>query len=282
MGLCSLRRAAARLGSLTRPRWGVACLAAVASAGGVALVNLVSPSAAVAQPQPGGVEQGTGFYATLGLGAGWPQSQSTDYLQPLNGRYVYDAGFAGDVGIGYDFGLVRAEITYAFNSNTNPRIDYNGGSLAIDGTPVRLNSGYVSAYLDLPISARIIPYIGGGIGGTNYSYGAGTIDTVPYKANGVGTFAYQAKAGVSVVVSPQADLFVEGAYQGASGYTLSTERYGPLNVWGAKAGLRWRFAAAKPAVAVAPPQPEPAPAPVVVPAPEPAPAPAPEPIRGLW
>jgi opacity protein-like surface antigen len=228
------------------------------------------------------VVQGKGLYATLGLGAGWPRSQSTDYLQPLNGRYIYNGGFAGDVGIGYDFGALRAEITYAFNSNANPTLDYDGGSLNIDGTQVRLNSGYVSAYWDIPITPRIIPYIGGGIGGSNYSFGAGTIDTVPYKANGVGSFAYQAKAGVSYVVSSQADVFVEGVYQGAAGFNLSGECYGPVNVWGAKAGLRWRFAAPTPAVAAMPLAPS-APVPQE---PEPAPAapqqPVVEPIRGLW
>jgi len=251
-------------------------------------LSWLAAAPATAQPstgQPGSeveaVVQGTGLYATIGLGAGWPQSQSTNYVQPLNGRYIYRGGFAGDVGIGYDFGALRTEITYAFNSNPNPLLDYDGGTLDIDGSQVRLNSGYVSAYWDIPITPRIIPYIGGGIGGSNYSFGAGSIDGVAYKANGVGTFAYQAKAGVSYVVNRQADLFVEGVYQGAAGFNLNGECYGPLNVWGAKAGLRWRFAGAPPVVAEAP-----APAPIVEPPPaaivEPAPEPQPAPIRGLW
>lgn len=241
---------------------------------------LVQPAGAqpVAAPV---VEQGTGFYATLGLGAGWPQSQTTSLVDPFDGRYVYNGGFAGDAGIGYDFGALRAEITYAFNSNPNPYLDFNGGRSDIEGTPVRLNSGYLSLYWDLPLTPRIIPYIGGGIGGTNYSYGAGTVGGESYKADGVGTFAYQAKAGVTYVVSRRADLYVEGTYQGGAGYVLSNENYGPINVWGAKAGLRWRFAGAPAVVAAAPEPapvaPEPAPVPV---APEPAPTPAP--IRGLW
>jgi opacity protein-like surface antigen len=254
---------------------------------------LMAPSAAAAmtcllgnpagaQPVAGTeapVEQGTGLYATLGAGGGWPQSQSTTYVDPLNGRYVYNGGFAGDVGIGYDFGSLRLEATYAFNSNPNSKLDFDGGSLAIDGTQVRLNSGYVSAYWDIPITPRIIPYIGGGVGGTNYSYGAGTIDSVPYKANGIGTFGYQAKVGVTYVVSRRADLFVEGTYQGASGFKFASECYGPLNVWGAKGGVRWRFGGAPAPVAFAPvPEPAPAPAPAPIPEPEPAPAP----VRGLW
>lgn len=254
----------------------LAPLAAVASLGGL----LAAPAGA--QPAPAAVvEQGTGFYATLGLGAGWPQSQTTSLVDPFNGRYVYDGGFAGDVGLGYDFGALRAEITYAFNSNTNPTLDFDGGRSSIDGSPVRLNSGYLSLYWDIPLSSRIIPYIGGGIGGTSYSYGAGSVGGESYKADAVGTFAYQGKAGVSVVLSRQADVYVEGTYQGGSGYVLSNEDYGPINVWGAKAGLRWRFRGAPAPVAVAPaPAPEPpAPEPAPV-APEPAPEPAP--IRGLW
>jgi opacity protein-like surface antigen len=238
-----------------------------------------TPTQTLSEAEP--VVQGTGFYATLGLGAGWPQSQSTDFFDPLNARYIYRGGFAGDVGFGYDFGAVRAEITYAFNSNPDPLVDYDGGTLSINGSQVRLNSGYVSAYWDIPITPRIIPYIGGGIGGSNYSFGAGTIDGVPYRAAGMGTFAYQAKVGVSYVVSRQADLFVEGVYQGASGFNIAGESYGPLSIWGAKAGLRWRFAGAPAAVVVAP-APEPTPAPTPAPMVEPAPAPQPAPIRGLW
>lgn len=247
----------------------------------IALASLVGQAAGAQPVAAPGVEQGTGFYATLGLGAGWPQSQTTSLVDPFNGRYVYDGGFAGDAGIGYDFGALRAEITYAFNTNPNPSLDFDGGRSTIDGTQVRLNSGYLSLYWDLPLTPRIIPYIGGGIGGTSYSYGAGTVGGEAYKADGVGSFAYQAKAGVSYVLSSRADLYVEGTYQGAAGYVLSNEDYGTINVWGAKAGLRWRFAGAPAVVAPAPEPapvaPEPAPAPV---APEPAPAPAP--IRGLW
>jgi len=251
-----------------------------------AAITCLLGNQAGAQPSAGTetpVEQGKGLYATLGLGGSGAWSQSTNAYS--NGRYIYNGGFTGDLGIGYDFGPLRLEATYAYSSHANPKLDFNGGSLAIDGTHVRLNSGYLSAYWDIPITDRIIPYIGGGIGGTNYSYGAGTIDSVPYKANNFGSFAYQAKAGVTYVLSRQADLFVEGTYQGASGFVIPgglypNEYYGTINVWGAKGGVRWRFGGGAPrarAVALAPVL-EPAPAP----APIPEPAAAPAPVRGLW
>ena len=60
-----------------------------------------------------------GFYATLGLGAAWPQNVTGDTTVlgiPVNGSYGLNGGFAGEIGAGYDFGPVRTELTYTYTN----------------------------------------------------------------------------------------------------------------------------------------------------------------------
>ena len=62
-----------------------------------------------------------GFYATLGLGAAFPQDvtgSTTLFGIDVSGDYKLGGGFATEVGAGYDFGLVRTELTYLYNHAT--------------------------------------------------------------------------------------------------------------------------------------------------------------------
>ncbi|MFM7237498.1 MAG: outer membrane protein [Cyanobium sp.] len=221
-----------------------------------------------------------GFYGTLGLGASWLSDQTTDFFSPASGHYEYNGGFAGDVGLGYDFGALRAEITYAYNRFTADSLSSSVGTFDNDGGIGNLNSGYASLYWDLPVGGRLVPYLGGGIGYTNYGFGSGSQGGESYRGSNVGTFAYQGKVGVSYTVSHQADVFLEGVYQGGSSFSIGSESYGPLNSWGGRLGVRWRFGGpVAPPVAV---EPAPAPLPEPASAPMPEPEPAPAPVRGLW
>lgn len=235
-----------------------------------------------APAQANELDQATGFYATLGLGASWLNDQSTNYLEPLSAHYTYDGGFSGDAGLGYDFGPIRAELTYAFNSFSSNALESSLGSLEVSGGSTRLNSGYLSAYWDLPVGGRLVPYIGGGVGFSHYSYGSGSLDGVAYPGGSADTFGYQAKAGVSWLVSRQTDAYLEGVYQGGSSFTIAGEDYGAINSWGARLGVRWRFSGAPAAAAAAPAAMPEAAAPISEPTAAPEPAPAPAPIRGLW
>ena len=247
-------------------------------------------------PEPVRYEQGTGFYGTIGLGAQWPSGNSfnrdvnnfrnfDDF--EVDGRVGYGGGFSGDIGIGYDFGAWRAELTYGYsrasvNDVNDVDVDFNGGRIRnvnLDASGiVNKNDVLVSAYWDIPTGSAWVPYVGGGIGWTNL--GTPNINVAGENIGGgnQSAFGWQAKLGVSYVVSRSTDVFVEGVYQGASSVTTDNVEFGAFNSWGAKVGARFRFGADPAPVAVVEPAPEPAPAP----APEPAPAPAPEPIRGLW
>ena len=241
-----------------------------------ALVALCAPALA----KPNAVPDTRGFYATLGIGASWPQSNTVSnsaLAVPVNAPLTYGGSFAGEAGLGYDFGAVRTELSYVYD-----RASITGASGGNTATGNRnASSVFASAYLDIPTQSRWVPYLGGGIGYTNLSSGTLTTSSgVALNSGNQGLFGYQAKAGVAYIASDSTDVFLEGVYQGAPGYTSSSTTYGPYNSWGARVGFRLRFGGEPGPSKVAE-----IPAPQAAPAPQPAPAtpaPAAEPIRGLW
>jgi opacity protein-like surface antigen len=193
-----------------------------------------------------------GFYATLGVGAAWPQTvngNSDIFGVNVNASYGLGGGFALETGAGYDFGPVRAELTYSYSHATLNNVSITalgqGVSASISNGGVNTNSVLASAYVDIPTKSRWVPYIGGGIGYTNVGWGAYSGSafgvTITQTAGSQGVFGYQAKAGVSYLASKTTDVFVEATYQGTSGFTVDQVNYDPLGSWGARLGARYRF-----------------------------------------
>jgi opacity protein-like surface antigen len=260
-------------------------------AGSVALGAAFAAAPAQAQDwgtTPASYSSAKGFYATIGLGASWPQNLSWDARNfPVNGTIKGGGGFSGEAGIGYDFGAIRTELTYGYTRNSLSSITGNGFGTSVSvGSSGIINKNDIlaSVYLDIPTNSRWTPYIGGGIGYTNVSTPNFSALGFNSGSDNRGLFGYQAKVGVTYAASRSTDLFLEGVYSGATGFSSNDVNYGSLNEWGAKLGARFRFGGApKAPVAVVPePAPAPAPAPDVAPAPQPAPYEAPAPIRGLW
>jgi opacity protein-like surface antigen len=188
--------------------------------------------------KPDAVPDPTGFYATLGVGASWPQNvngNTSVFGVPVNANYNLGGGFAGEVGAGYDFGPVRTELTYSYTNATLNNVTATAlgvsGSSSISNGNVNTNSVLVSAYLDIPTNSRWVPYLGGGVGYTNVGWGAGS----------QGVLGYQGKVGLSYLASKSTDIFAEGIYQGTSGFTVNEVNYDPLGSWGARVGARLRF-----------------------------------------
>jgi len=234
------------------------------------------------------VESVNGWYLTVGAGAIWPSNQNfhfngTDYT----GNLRYGGGFSVDGGLGYDFGALRAELTYGYSAPSLNHIHvHDEGTFDASGK-VNKNDVMASLYWDVMPWGRFTPYIGGGVGYSNLSTPSWTVDDVDgtryrFGSSNMGLFGWQAKAGVSYAATYNLDVYAEGTYSGTEGYStdlIDTQTY---NDFGAKLGFRYRFAQPAAVVVVPEPAPAPAPEPAPMPAPEPAPAPAPEPIRGLW
>ena len=110
-----------------------------------------------------------GFYATLGLGAAWPQNVTGDTTVlgiPVNGNYGLNGGFAGEIGAGYDFGPVRTELTYTYtnanlNSLSGSAPGVNLGSPPNSNRPVNTNPGPATA--SGPPRRRVLPPRGPGV-----------------------------------------------------------------------------------------------------------------------
>ncbi len=193
-----------------------------------------------------------GFYATLGVGGAWPQNVTGDTTAlgvGVSGSYGLNGGFSGEVGAGYDFGAVRGELTYTYTGATLNSLTLKAlgasGSAAINNGNVSTNSVLVSAYVDIPTKSKLTPYLGGGLGYTNVSWGAYSASafgaTLTQQSGNQGVLGYQAKLGVSYQVRAKADVFVEGTYQGSSGFSVDRVNYDSLSAFGARVGARYRF-----------------------------------------
>jgi opacity protein-like surface antigen len=275
---------------------------------------VAAPATEVAQAEPVEVievESPDGWYLTVGAGGSWASSRGWNLRNnnpfllnnnlvpssPVGGDLDLGGGFAGEGGVGYDFGDFRTELTYVYNRSSLNRVNIDGGSIngfsypgrTISSVSGALNSSsvFVNGYYDIKTGSRWVPYVGAGLGYTNVSTPSlstniltplGTQLNFRTPSANIGVFGWQAKLGLTYVASYNWDVFVEGTYQGAGGFETNRVSYDALNSWGARAGFRYRFAKKEEVVVVPAPAPQPEPAP----APAPAPQPEPAPIRGLW
>ena len=259
------------------------------------------------QPVVKEVYSAQGWYLTIGAGAQTPSDQTVNsngtlvspFFTPLlynfgnNNSTKLDlgGGFSGDVGVGYDFGALRAELTYGYSraslnavGSANP-IGFGAFGIVpftnnVSGI-INKSDVLASLYYDIETNSRWTPYIGGGIGYTNLSTPSFSLNGFPTNSVNKGLFGWQAKVGVSYAMSYNSDVYLEGVYQGAGGYSSENLTFDAFNSFGGKIGFRYRFGARPVAAATAP-----APEPIIQPAPAPAPIfqpePPPAPIRGLW
>ncbi len=261
------------------------------------------------QPEVKEVYSANGWYLTIGAGAQTPSDQTVNsngtlvspFFTPLlfnfgnNNSTKLDlgGGFSGDVGVGYDFGALRAELTYGYSRASlnavgaaNP-IGFGAFGIVpftnnVSGI-INKNDVLASLYYDIETNSRWTPYIGGGIGYTNLSTPSFSLNGFPTNSVNKGLFGWQAKVGVSYAMSYNSDVYLEGVYQGAGGYSSENLTFDAFNSFGGKIGFRYRFGARPVAAAPAPtPEPEPIMQPAPAPAPVFQPEPAPAPIRGLW
>ncbi len=259
------------------------------------------------QPEVKEAFSAKGWYLTIGAGAQTPSDQTVNsngtlvspFFTPLlynfgnNNSTKLDlgGGFSGDVGVGYDFGAIRTELTYGYSRGSlnavgaaNP-IGFGAFGIVpftnnVSGI-INKNDVLASVYYDFENNSRWTPYIGGGIGYTNLSTPSFSLNGFPTNSVNKGLFGWQAKVGVTYAMSYNSDVYLEGVYQGAGGYSSENLTFDSFNSWGGKIGFRYRFGSRPVAAA-----PAPAPEPIIQPAPAPAPVyqpePAPAPIRGLW
>jgi opacity protein-like surface antigen len=196
--------------------------------------------------------QRKGFYLTGAAGMNWPQNADVKSIDPDFQNYGYKEyhkpGVSIEAGAGYDFGSLRAEITYAYDrsalSGYNDSTEYTKYN---NNSYVNKNSALASLYWDVDLKSRFSPYIGAGIGYSSLNVSASsdafaTYDS--YQANGLG---YQAKAGINYLINNRSDMFAEAVYRGMGRYQAydgsTNYQYNNYNSWGFQIGARYRFGA---------------------------------------
>lgn len=186
----------------------------------------------------------------------------------INRSVDTDTGWGVVPSIGYRYGNgLRTEFELGYRSND---VDSVSGS-TFGGGQIKVKSAMLNLLYDVGTGSRITPYIGGGIGYARVKYdnvrpvgvGFGHID------DSDGVFAYQGIAGLSYWVSDALELAAEYRYFATKdpdyGTSAGVPVEGEYQSHGAMVGLRWNFAAPKPAPVVQPvATPAPPPPPPVV------------------
>ena len=174
---------------------------AIVSAGIVALLALLLPSAAWAQDKP--------WYVAGGLGASFLNDVDTTDSTGFTITTDFDTGFLGTGAFGRSFGNFRAEGEVFYNTNDVDTVSALGISIAGSGD-VSTTGLMVNGYYDFETNSKWTPYIGGGIGGANVSINNLSIVGIQIADDDTTVFAYQAKVGVAYEFSP--------AWEGTFGY----------------------------------------------------------------
>ncbi|MBO8240328.1 porin family protein [Prochlorococcus marinus XMU1412] len=165
-------------------------------------------------------EEKTGFYGTVSIGTDslnaptWgATARGTDYGGKAN---LENDGLSYDLGIGYDFGKWRTDLTYSeeqhdLKSCTETKTSATcatGGQGEGDASSI-----IATVYRDFSNDSKWTPYIGAGLGTTNINSNNITVNSVEYNLNDKDTFTYQVKAGTSYEITEKAVLFGEISYK---------------------------------------------------------------------
>lgn len=161
-------------------------------------------------------------------------------LLPIAGTVLADPGFAADVGLGYDFGRWRTELSYVHRQATITSSTWTVGpyplTAAVADPVVSSNSVFASLYADLPLNSRWVHYLGAGLGYTVINSADTTVSlrsgSQSFGGGSNGLLGYQAKVGISFRASPRTDLFSEVVFQGAPARSSDSLERGALASWG--------------------------------------------------
>ncbi|MDX1808199.1 MAG: porin family protein [Sulfurospirillaceae bacterium] len=136
------------------------------------------------------------FYVKIGAGmANVSEKSAYNYNVDFSNAKLYTAA------IGKNFGNFAVEAEYSHES-----CDWNNKSLNLSGKGT--TNGYmINGYYNFPLNSKFAPYIGAGIGHTNFTDGGYTSS---------GTTAYQGILGVSYPINNNFNLNAEYRYKYAS------------------------------------------------------------------
>ena len=176
-------------------------------------------------------EKFNGFYMMTGIGL----TNTTDIDLSVGGSIVFEKGMLWDIGAGYDFGNIRAEISY---DETTENVDTVQGNQA--GTQVKTRSVFATAYYDFRSDRKWQPYLGIGIGNSEIEATTAYVGNITLSAGDTNITSAIVKAGVSYSFE-NSDIFLERSGQGFDDFTIGSFTYTGVAVGSWTLGFRQRF-----------------------------------------
>lgn len=179
-------------------------------------------------------EKGTYFVGSIGSA----QIQDIDISSALGGGdFEFDSGFSGELGIGYDFGKLRTEITYNGSEGDLDKIQSTTTDISVD-----VGTWMVSAAYDWRADKKWQPYVGIGIGTAKIeAKDAQTVGSVAIVVDEDNITTVKLKAGVNYETTENLDVYGEIWSQGFDDFTLGTIEFQDTGMTGVSFGMRYKL-----------------------------------------
>lgn len=182
-------------------------LPALAQAGGEIVIPAPSPPGPVpVAPAPAPapapvVESEGGPYGAVYGGASWLEDAHVDSdVLGEDGESDFDTGWIAGGALGYAFGgetvEPRAELDFSYRTHDIDEFQL-GGSSSDPGGDLSTISGLANVWVDVPVTERLKPYAGGGLGAAHVTLDTDDVD------DGDTVFAWQLGAGVAYQFTPR-------------------------------------------------------------------------------
>ena len=175
--------------------------------------------------------KGVYFVGSIGLG----QMADIDIASNLGGgKFEFDSGFSGEIGVGYDFGNFRTDFTFNSTNTDLTKVQGTTTNVGVDVT-----SYLISAAYDWRADKKWQPYVGAGFGSSNIDVNlATTIGSVNVTVDDDDISTFKFKAGVNYEASDNLDVYGELWGQAFDDFTIGTLEFKDCGMSGVSLGLR--------------------------------------------
>ena len=176
-------------------------------------------------------EKGTYFIGSIGAG----KMENIDIAASLGGgEFEFDTGFSGEIGIGYDFGKIRTELSYTATNTDLIEVQNVGTDIGVD-----VSSWMISAAYDWRADKKWQPYVSAGVGSSTIEVDlARTIGSVAVVVDDDDISTFKVKAGVNYEASENIDIYGELWGQAFDDFTIGTLEFQDCGMSGISLGVR--------------------------------------------
>ena len=175
--------------------------------------------------------KGVYFVGAVGLGQ---MADINIHSSDGGGEMKFDPGFSGDLGIGYDFGPIRAQAT--FNSTNSDLTKIQGTNVDVG---VDISSYLFEGAIDFRDGKDWQPYLGLGVGQSKINVTlARTVGNVNLVVGDDSITSGIARVGVAYKASNDVDVYAEGWAIAFDDFKIGTVEFYGCGMTGASIGLR--------------------------------------------